>query len=353
VIEEINVSDSTAAGREILRAGNRSYSWSQVLAGAYFRGDAAALDAEVGDALAAVRYAEEEGFEIPEDAGEAGDAFRLEHELITGEEMERWLAHVGITLEQFDGHFASRLLLARFREELDGIRRDYAPAAAEILEAMWAATILSGCYDALTAPFARRLAAWCAGDGRSDAAGTEDVRRLREAAVPVQLCAPGLVEELAGLEVAYAAEEAGSATPELLARELHSQRFQLMRLDYAEAVYPTANQAQEAYLAVSADGRPFEQIAEEAGVETTAACRFPDEMPDPPRSVLFSAAPGAVLKPEAVEGGFVLHLLRRRIEPDLADPAVADRVRERLIAARFDALVARHVAWSFDPWTAG
>ena len=151
--------DRAAGARgEILRAAGRPYTWSQVLAGAYFRGAAATLHAEVADALAAMSYAEEEGFEIPEDPGETGEAFRVEHSLITGEETERWLGHCGISIEEFDAYFASRLLASRFKAGLDEIRLDYAPAAAEVVDAMWTATILSGSFESFTLPFARRVA---------------------------------------------------------------------------------------------------------------------------------------------------------------------------------------------------
>lgn len=102
---------------------------------------------------------------------------------------------------------------------------------------------------------------------------------------------------------------------------------------------------------MSTDGRDIEAVAQEAGVETIEKTLFPDEIAGATRSLLFSASPGAVLAAEAVESGFILRSLKRRVNPDLADRAVAARMRERLIAERLDTLVVEHITWSFDPWT--
>jgi len=339
-----------AALREILRAWGSSRRWSDILAAAYFRGDAQALHARVADLLAAARYAEEEDFAIPEDAGDAGEAFRLEHSLITGEEMERWLDHCGISLEEFEAHFASRVLAARFTAQLEEIRRDYAPAGNEVVDGMWTAAILSGSFEAFTVSFARRVATRV---GANTAAGDSAIAlALHQGAprVPEMLRAPGLLEELAALEVRYAVAEDEVASAARCAAELRDRAYQLARIVVAEAVFPLPDQASEAYQGVTADGLGLEEVARRAGVELTVRTLFAEDAPEG-AVPLFSALPGQVLEPEAVEGGFLLRCLRRRIEPDLSDPDVTARVRERLLASQFDALVAAHVTWSFDPWT--
>jgi hypothetical protein len=341
---------ATRARGEILRAAGRPYSWRQVLAGAYFRGAAAALHAEVADAVAAMSYAKEEGFEIPEDAGDAGEAFRVEHSLITGEETERWLDHCGIAIEEFDAHFASRLLASRFKAELDAIRRDYAPAAGEVVDTMWTATILSGSFEAFTLPFARRVANLVVTCAAPDPRELATALQAGEPRLPETLRAPGLLEELAAMDVLDEAAERDALSTARRAEELREREYLLTRIVVAEAVFPSLDQANEAYQGVAADGLGLEEVAQRAGVEPTERTLFADETPEG-AAPLLSALPGRVLEPEAVEGGFLVRCLRRRIAPDLADPDVAVRVRERLLAARSGALLSTHVTWSFDPWT--
>lgn len=337
------------ARREILQAAGRPYSWLQVLAGAYFRGAAADLHAEEAEAMAAMGYAKEEGFEVPEEAGEAGDAFRVEHNLITGEEMERWLDHCGIALEEFNAHFAARSLAARFAGELEAIRRDYAPAAEDVVKAMWAATILSGSFEAFTIPFARRVALRAGTNAAVDAAAAESALREGAPRVPEPLRTPDLVGELAALEVLYAADERVVAAEERCAAVLRDRAFQLTRIVVAGAVFPTLDQANEVYQGVTADGLALEELARLAGIEPILRTIFAEDAPEGAVPLL-SALPGRVLEPEAVEGGFLVRQLRRRIEPAISDPDVAARVRGRLLDAHFDALVGLHVTWGFDPW---
>ena len=337
--------------REIFRATGRPYSWPQVLAGAYFRGDAAILHAEVADAIAAMSYAEEEGFAVPEDCGApAGEAFRLEHNLITGEEMERWLDHCGIELDQFDAYFASRALATRFAAQLAEIRRDYAPAAAAVVDTMWTATILSGSLDAFTLPLVRRVAARADANATADASAVALTLHEGEPRVPETLCTPGLLEELAVLEALSAIAEDHVASAEHCAAELRERAYQLARIVVAEAVFASLDLANEAYQGVVADGLAFDEVARRAGVELAERTFFADEAPEGAMPLL-SALPGRVLEPEAGECGYLVRGLRRRIEPDLSDPDVAARVRERLLVAHFDALVGHYVTWSFDPWT--
>jgi hypothetical protein len=351
----VTVADAPTAGPgsgargEILRAAGRPYSWEQVLAGAYFRGAAAALHEEVADALAATSYAREEGFEIPEDAGDAGEAFRVEHSLITGEETEGWLGHCGIPIEEFNAYFASRLLAARFKEERAAIRRDYLPAAGEVVAAMWAAAILSGSFEAFTLPFARRAANLLVSGASADPGELAAARRTGEPRVPETLRAPGLLEELAAMDVLYEAAEREALSAERCAGELREREYQLRRIVVAGAVFPSLDQANEAYQGVVEDGLGLDEVARRAGVEPTEETLFADAAPEGAQPLL-SALPGRVLEPEAVEGGYIIRCLRRHIDPELADPVVAARIRERLLASHFGTMLSMHVTWSFDPW---
>lgn len=350
MLEAGSPSALSGATREIFRAGGRSYRWPDVLAAAFFRDDAAALYAEVAEALAVARYAGEEGFKLSDDAGAAGEAFRVAHSLITGEEMERWLDHCGILLEEFDVHFASRALAERFKEKIGEIRLEYAPASDEVVAAMWVATILSGSFEAFAFPFARRVAARFGPRPPADGGAVERALSEGETRVPEMLRTPGLLEDLAAMEVRHAAAEHEAASPERCAEELRARAYQLTRIVVAETVFRSRDQANEAYQGVATDGVGFEEVALRAGVEPTERSFFVDEAPEA-ATPLLSTLPGRALEPEAVEGGFRLTVLKRRVEPDLADPAVATRVRERLIAAHFDVLVGQNISWSFDPWT--
>src|SRR5437016_788607 len=57
--------------------------------------------------IAATNHAEELDLELDPDAIDAAaESFRYEHDLITAEETERWLAKRALTLEDFSDYFA-------------------------------------------------------------------------------------------------------------------------------------------------------------------------------------------------------------------------------------------------------
>ena len=335
---------------DLLRAAGRTYSWQEVLAAAYFCGEAAELHAEVADAIAVLRYAEEEGFNLEEAGAADGENFRLEHNLITGEEMERWLGHCGIQLEEFESHFAARKILGRFSTRIGEIRGDYAPTAGEVVDAMWGAAILSGSFEMFVRSFARRVANRIVAPASAEPGEITASLRMGAPLVPGALATPGLLEELAALEALYAAAEREAASPERCAMELRERSYQLCRIVIAEAVFPSLDQANEAYQAVTADGIGLDEVAARAGIAVVETTLFADQTPEG-ATALLSAFPGRVLEPQQVESGFLLQLLRRRIEPDLADADVAARVRGQLLAAHFDALVSERIVREFDPWT--
>ena len=335
---------------DLLRAAGRTYSWQEVLAAAYFCGGAAELHAEVADTIAVLRYAEEEGFNLEEAGSADGENFRLEHNLITGEEMERWLGHCGIQLEEFESHFAARKILGRFSTRIGEIRGDYAPTAGEVVDAMWGAAILSGSFEMFVRSFARRVANRIVAPASAEPGEITASLRMGAPLVPGALATPGLLEELAALEALYAAAEREAASPERCAMELRERSYQLSRIVIAEAVFPSLDQANEAYQAVTADGIGLDEVAARAGIAVVETTLFADQTPEG-ATALLSGFPGRVLEPQQVESGFLLQLLRRRIEPDLADADVAARVRGQLLAAHFDALVSVHLVWRFDPWT--
>lgn len=334
----------------ILRAAGRSFGWSDVLAAAYFRGDAGSLHERVSDSIAALRYAEEEGFPLAFATEAAVEEFRNEHLLITGEEMDDWLAHCALRLEEIEACCAGLAFAERFEERMTEIRRDYAPSSAEVMDALWPCTmILPGAFDELTLGLARRLANFVASENRVGAEARQLLLREGRARVPEALVRPGLIEDLAGMEVLYAEAQERVAPPGRCAREIAERSYQLTRIVVGEVLFSSLDRANEAYQCLRVDGMDLAELAEAAGAELVEHTLFADEAPSGALPLL-SATPGAAVEPEKAETGFVLRVLRERIEPDPSDPSIRERVRERLLAAHFDALVSLHVTRSFDPW---
>ena len=338
--------------KDIFQAANRCYTWQHVLTAADFRGETARLRRDLATALAIRAYADEQGFEAAQaDVESAIDEFRLQHDLISGEETEQWLDHCGLTLDDFEDFFARRLLVDRFREQADRIGRDYAPSGADVANHTWPEAILTGNYERLTVPFARRVAVRLDGGPPCTPADVKEAMRDAETRLRGSPFDPEWLTELAEMETIYAAAERDALTSEKCEREIRVRSIQLTRIEIAEVAFPSLDQAREAYVCVSAEGEGLETVATRGGRAFDLATRFYDEVPDGVRSLFFSAPPDKVFPPEEREGLFAVCQIRRRIEPDLGDADVFARVRERLLSTQFDAMLSQHVRWLFDPWS--
>ena len=335
----------------LFQAANRGYTWEHVLTAADFRGEAAELKRDLAVALAIRAYADEQGFEAsPADVESAADEFRLARELIAGEDLEHWLDHCGLTLDDFEEFFARRLLVDRFRDQAADIGRDYAPSAADVADHLWVEAILTGDYETLTVGLARRVAARLDGSTPCTPADGQESGHEAEGRLDGGALAPEWSTELAEMETAYGAAERAALTSEHRDREIRARFIQLTRIEIAEAMFPSFDQAREAYDCVTGEGESLESVATRSGAAFDLATRFYNDVPDEVRDLFFSASVGKVFPPQRGDELFAVREVRRRIEPESDDPDVLARVRERLLSSRFDAMVSQHVRWLFDPW---
>jgi hypothetical protein len=130
--------------RELFRVGEVSHNVRDVVDAAFFRGELDAPWQEFLRALACEKQAADEGREANDDAiDSAVQTFRYDHDLITAEETERWLADRGLTLSDFGEYFTRRFWgEAIDTRPADGINHYAAPA--EMRELFVPELMLSG-----------------------------------------------------------------------------------------------------------------------------------------------------------------------------------------------------------------
>ena len=338
--------------KDIIQAADRCYTWRHVLAAGDFRGETAQLRANLASALAIQAYADEQGFEVAStDIEGVMEAFRLQHDLISAEDTEKWLTHCGLTLDDFQGFFERRILADRFVQQADDIQREYALAEAAVTECMWPEVVLAGNFEQLAVPLARRVAAQL--DGSTPCAPADLQKIRREAKKRLRGCAPDpeWFADLVQMEAIYVAAERQALLPERCAREVRTRALQLTRIELAQVTFPAADQAREAYACAADEGESLDTIAERSGCACDMATQFYADVPEDQRSLFFCAPPGKVFPPVEGEGGFAVCQIRRRIEPDANDAEVLARLQEHLLNTHFDPMVATHVRWLFDPWS--
>ena len=316
--------------QEVFRAGSRVFRWEDVVLAAKSWGDWRLIEekALLNLSLLALLDAGSE-ISVPEDQiDKAADDFRYERDLITAEELERWLSRWHLDAETWLDWINASLL----RDRLPGYVIPARPEG-DLLEvdlAVVAEAVCSGELERL----ARRLAARAAiGEREKERAQIPDddpgpARTLAERQ-----------KDLSRLELSYQRFREEVLTKDALAARVKAHLIDWTRVDCSVLRLPTEDAAREAALAVRQEGADFERLAEEIGVATEDGVEFLEEAEPEVRDILLSARPGELVGPVKVGDEFVLVSVREKIPPVPDDPEVLERAESSLL----EGLVAREV----------
>lgn len=247
------------------------------------------------------------------DVTAAANGFRRARGLLAGEDLEAWLAARDVSVADWLAHIRRSLLRDR------GAIPDPLPPAAG--QAAWVRGICSG----VLAETAERLAA-----GAACAAAQ---------ALPVDPAAP------ARLDAARERLAAAAATEAAVGRELATRRLEWTSVDCRTCLFPDREVAAEAALCVREDGRAFEDVAAEAGVETRRARLLAGELEPELAAALLAAEPGELVGPVEVRGGSRLALVEAKTPPSSADPELRARAAAIVAARALAHAVDEHVRW--------
>src|SRR5437762_11004400 len=143
--------------------GDQEFTARDAIDAALFRGE---LDSKWKEFLRCVeseKRADELDLELDDDAiATAAEAFRYEHDLITAEETEAFLANRGLTLDDFTDYFTRRYYADALNEKIVPEQIEYISATPELRQLFLAELILCGELDRMTTALTFRLAARCA-----------------------------------------------------------------------------------------------------------------------------------------------------------------------------------------------
>ena len=342
---------ATSESRIVLQADGREFSVADVMRAAHFRGELDASWQSLLSKLACLQYAEEKALEPGSDKLQAiADQFRYEHDLITSEETEEWLAERGLDEDIFAAHVLRTYWRTELGErvktppkELVLTSDDSAPLVVQL--------ILSGLLSHLTRDLANRLASLHTVDATGDALKSQvEIERARFFARagfgPEGLAAwlhtigeeEAWWEEMLRLEAACTLHMERVVTPEQLARALRTRRLGLMRFEAEEIEFETIEAAREAMLCVRDDHMSMEEVAAESGYSYRCHDFLLEEQPAAWQTTLLSTPEGSMATPFQDDGVFRLFFVIRKIEPSLEDPAARARLEEHLIDSAFEEL---------------
>ncbi len=337
----------------VCTCGSQEYTPRDAIEAALFRGELDSTWKEFLRCAQAEKRADELDIDLDESAiAAAAEAFRYEHDLITAEETEAWLAARGLTLDDFSDYFTRRYCASAVNEKLVPEEIEYSSATPKLHQLFIAELILSGELNRMTTALMFRLAARCAEKDQDLDLIAAKKRKFfdRNAMEPAQL--PNWLErfgrdskwfdEMVAMEAAFRRRCDTLLVPEARQRELMALRLHLTRFETEVIELESHDAAQEALFCVREDGMSMEEVATEGRYPYRRADFLLEDIPNDLQQGFLSVSAGDVLEPVARGEGFELCRIIKKIEPHLEDPTVKLRIGQRLLDRHFSELASKY-----------
>lgn len=343
--------------KEIFICEDRAVTGRDLLDAALVRGELQPEWKDLLQRLTAERRADEQNLEFDDDAiDNAAEQFRYQHDLITAEETEQWLAERGLTLADFSAHFVRRYWAAQW-DDVVAEEVDYLTAPNDTRKLLSDDLILSGELDRMAQRHSWRLAA------RQAAKGADVERELLEPERAAFLERTGLSEaELPGwleklgrdqawldqtlsMEAAYQRDRKALLSRQAREREIAALRIPLTRFEVETIELDSLDAAREALLCAREDGMTMEEVAAEGRYPYRHPQLLLEEIPEELQQKFLSVHPGDILEPIPHGDGFHLCRIVGKAEPEVDDPVVKDRADQRILDRHFSDLTNRHIQW--------
>ena len=338
----------------VCKSGEQEYTARDAIDAAIFRGEFEDRWHDFLLHLAAEKRADELELELDESAiSAAAEQFRYQHDLITAEETEAWLANRSLTLDDFSDHFARQYCAGALSDGFSPEQIEYGSADSELRELFVAELILSGELEEMTTKLMWRLAACCAGREMAPSAIATEEKSFfeRNAITPEQLEKwlgrlgrdAKWFNEMLVREATFRRCCETLLVPQARQCELAMLRIALTRVKTEVIEFESHDAAQEALFCVREDGMSMEEVAAEGQYPYRRADFFLEEIASEAQHRFFSASAGDLLGPLARGDGFELCHIISKIEPQADDPMVKSRIERRLLEGHFSELTNRYV----------
>ena len=331
------MSDSEATAidvRVIFVCGDRSFTVRDVIDAALFRGELEPEWKNLLRLLAAEKKADEQDLEFDDDAIDAAaERFRYDHDLITAEETEQWLAGRGLALGDFSGFFVRHF----WANNGTMSNRQRSTISLRLTRCMNCSTdelILSGELDRMAQRLSWRVAARCAAaDGTVDPQliADEETRFAERTGLSGDQLAgwlqglgrdPEWFRDALAMEAIHRRDCAVLLSREARAREIAALRLPLTRFEVEIIELDSLDAAREALLCAREDGMSMEEVAAEGRYPYRHPEVLLEEIPEDLQQKFLSVHPGEILDPIAHGDGFHVCRVIGKAEPNPDDPVV-------------------------------
>jgi hypothetical protein len=331
----------------------QEYTAHDAIDAAIFRGELGIKWKRFLDEVEAEKRVDELDLDLDESAiSGAAEAFRYEHDLITAEETEAWLANRGLTFDDFSDYFTRQYCATAIHEKTVPDEVEYECASPDLRRSFLTQLILSGDLDRLTTDLMARLAARCAGQEPSpEAIAAEEQKFLDRNGIKKSQRANWLetsgrdskwLDEMLAIEAAYQTHCDRLLVPEARQHELMALRLPLTKFETEVIELESHDAAREALFCVQQDGMSMEEVATEGGYPYRRSEFLLEDVPVDAQQRFLSVSAGNLLEPIARGDGFELCRVLNKIEPHADDPTVKSRIDRRLLTRHFSELVSKY-----------
>ncbi len=350
--------ESANEQKQVFCVGPEAFLVRDLVDAAWFRGDFEPVWREFLRRRACELAAAESERELDEDAVSAeAQTFRYDHDLITAEETENWLAERGLTLGDFSDYFARAYWGATGGGSPNVEEVPFFAAPPEVQGEFYSHLIFSGELGRMATRLSRRLAAVAAGQAKPTAEEIEREERAfierTKAGSASEWCTTrgrdeAWTKKMSFYEATFRHVCDSVLSPQARQREVGSLRLQLTMFDLEILEVDTPDAAREVALCVREDGMAMEEIAEEGRYPFWREERVLEDFAPEVQQQYLSVAPGKVLEPSLNGGPYRVCRIMGRREPDPDDPAMQRRIEQRLLDRHFADAVLQHVRWSLS-----
>jgi hypothetical protein len=150
-------------------------------------------------------------------------------------------------------------------------------------------------------------------------------------------------DEMLATEAAYCQRCDALLDPQVRKKELAMLRIPLTRLEAEVIELESPDAAKEALFCIREDGMSMEEVAAEGRYPYRQIAFLQEDVPSELQQKLLSVAVGDLLEPLARGDGFELYRITKKLEPQLDDPSVQQRIDQRLVKRHFSELTSRYV----------
>jgi hypothetical protein len=338
----------------VCTCGQQEYTARDVIDAAIFRSEFEDKWQKFLRHVAAEERADELELELDESTiSAAAEEFRYQHDLITAEETEAWLANRGLTLDDFSDYFARQYSASAVTDGPCPEEVGYNSADPELRELFVAELILSGELEEMNTKLIWRLAARCAGTEMTpDAVAAEEQSFFERNSITRGQLGKWLeglgrdvewFNEMLAFEATYRSCCRTLLLPQARQRELAMLRMSLTRLETEVIEFESRDAAQEALFCVREDGMSMEEVAAEGRYPYRRVDFVLEDIATEAQQRFLSASAGDFLGPMARADGFELCRIISKIEPQADDPTLKSRIDRRLLGRHFSELASRYV----------